>query len=188
MQWKAARELNKNVIPKLSLWLSVLRGCCMLHILPQTHLHPAAVSQTPWHPLCWRQRHRLGADPGSPPSDSPSRGSQTYPARCRLSCAIWQNKYKVSVYRRLDRCRLCLQVRLRNAEELDELFHAACKFRKPKNAFKPSKNCVEDWFLQPLCSGQIICSNCFTTIFTLFEVTQVQAHRVNNILAYRFQG
>lgn len=104
---------------KQSMWFFGSQG--PLHfdnILPQTHLRPAAVSQTPWRPLCWRQRHPLAADPGSPPSDSPSRGSQTYPARCRLSCAICQNKYRVSVNRQLDGCILCLQVRLRITEAL----------------------------------------------------------------------
>lgn len=65
---------------------------CLHNVLPRTRLRRAALSQTQWHHLCWRRRCPLAADPGSLPSDSPGRGSQTCPEHCRLSCAICKKK------------------------------------------------------------------------------------------------
>lgn len=65
---------------------------CLHDVLPRTRLRRAALSQTQWHHLCWRRRCPLAADPGSLPSDSPGRGSQTCPEHCRLSCAICKKK------------------------------------------------------------------------------------------------
>ena len=70
---------------------------CFHNVLPQIHLHRAALSQTQWHHVCWRQRRPLAADPGSLPSDSPGRGSQNCPERRRLSCAICKKTERVRI-------------------------------------------------------------------------------------------
>lgn len=54
------------------------------------------MSQTQWHHLCWQQHCPLAADPGSLLSYSPSRGSQTCSAHCRLSCAIWKKRVRIN--------------------------------------------------------------------------------------------
>lgn len=155
-------ELAANQEPGTS------ENTCLFHfevlhfyrVLPGIHSHPAAVPQIQWRLLCWPQRCRLAADPRSPPSDSPSRGSQTSPARCMQSGAIWKPEEmaringQVEPWRKLQwkcssRSISCLQISLQpgGISDAKSCFTALKKKKKNEQSISACEpETVKDWF------------------------------------------